>query len=830
MTCAISGNVKRPDGTAHADATFKITRNPVGVGAQEGSLIVPRLQTVTTNGTGVVSFNLAAGNYRAWDAENNIVFDFGVPDQPTADWADCVAAAEIANLASVPSSFVKMTGGGTAQDYAGWATRAAFVSWAADKTPAVGTVIEVAGVTFRYTASGTVISDLPGYVPNGQTTDDHFNGDISAMRAYLDGLTNTEHGVIRGTATHAIPILSDADRSASVAGTTRMGNLNEPGSITEYTGTGNGKTIASATNANPAVFGIAAHGFTAGERVWAKDVAGGTWAAALNGGPWLVAGVATNTFTLTNDLGTAFNGTSLGTLTGGTIRNEGAMGGWVLGGSFMQDYSGLTMRTTQPVESIVTINAENFVDSTDFSGSITRFSGIQFAPKTNDVTDAQVVIENHKFATFDNCWWIRGVNGAPAMRIGAQRDQSPLTLLAGAAVHTVIEDAFIFSNIAVEHAELLTFDNCQFDSTSFPVGITVSGKGVASEVTIRNSSFINDGGADGSGLAAVNQAAMDMTSPSLNFTSGWHIEGVMFRDWPIGARLDGGGAKVSRSNFRGRQAGDIGIVIGENAVGESIGVENNFLQMVANGNQGILDLRYKAVTITGATQANPVVVTCSGGHHFNAGDRVRITAVGGMTQINDKEFIVTSPTATTFQLYSVDDNGATSAAVNGTAYGVYTSGGSVTRPYHWHKQNVGGVMLSLGHGSMVFDLALDQLATLAAGVNNVLTMGGVPFVGGHYEVCYSSTINMLAVTGTVKFSVSIGAIGAPAELFSAFEHTGAADQEIHHSFRKVIYIPGQINPSGEIVRLRIEAPGVIYARGKASGTLGQTFMQIRKVS
>jgi len=55
------------------------------------------------------------------------------------------------------------------------------------------------------------------------------------------------------------------------------------------------------------------------------------------------------------------------------------------------------------------------------------------------------------------------------------------------------------------------------------------------------------------------------------------------------------------------------------------------------------------VAITGATQANPVVVT-SASHGFQDGDLVKITGVVGMTEINDREFTVAGKTTDTFQL------------------------------------------------------------------------------------------------------------------------------------------------------------------------------------
>jgi Flp pilus assembly protein TadG len=80
--------------------------------------------------------------------------------------------------------------------------------------------------------------------------------------------------------------------------------------------------------------------------------------------------------------------------------------------------------------------------------------------------------------------------------------------------------------------------------------------------------------------------------------------------------------------------------------------------------------------ITGATRDDPVVITAPG-HGFSDGDRVYITGVSGMTQINDRSFRVDNPTTNTFELRNVD----------GDNYNNYISGGSVycTQPgceYH----------------------------------------------------------------------------------------------------------------------------------------------------
>ena len=74
-------------------------------------------------------------------------------------------------------------------------------------------------------------------------------------------------------------------------------------------------------------------------------------------------------------------------------------------------------------------------------------------------------------------------------------------------------------------------------------------------------------------------------------------------------------------------------------------------------------------SITGATNASPVQITTSGAHGLVSGDRVFISNVTGMTDINDLDFYVKYVDATNFQLYS---DIWLANPIDGTAYGVYS--------------------------------------------------------------------------------------------------------------------------------------------------------------
>jgi len=90
----------------------------------------------------------------------------------------------------------------------------------------------------------------------------------------------------------------------------------------------------------------------------------------------------------------------------------------------------------------------------------------------------------------------------------------------------------------------------------------------------------------------------------------------------------------------------------------------NYIRFFKDG--GILTEATKS--ITGATAANPVVITAAS-HGYSNGDRVYITGVTGMTEINNREFTVANVTTNTFELSGVD----------GSGFSAFVSGGTVGR-------------------------------------------------------------------------------------------------------------------------------------------------------
>ena len=87
----------------------------------------------------------------------------------------------------------------------------------------------------------------------------------------------------------------------------------------------------------------------------------------------------------------------------------------------------------------------------------------------------------------------------------------------------------------------------------------------------------------------------------------------------------------------------------------------NYIRFFKDG--GILTEATKS--ITGATAANPVVITATS-HGYSNGDRVYITGVTGMTEINNREFTVANVTTDTFELSGVDGSGFSAFVSGGT--------------------------------------------------------------------------------------------------------------------------------------------------------------------
>lgn len=105
-------------------------------------------------------------------------------------------------------------------------------------------------------------------------------------------------------------------------------------------------------------------------------------------------------------------------------------------------------------------------------------------------------------------------------------------------------------------------------------------------------------------------------------------------------------------------------------VGYILEFGNGYIRFIYNGTP----VTETGINITGATQANPCVVSVV--NSYSVGDWVYITNVVGMTQLNGRYFRVGAASAGTISLQ--DLNGVD---INSTTYTAYSSGGTVARIY-----------------------------------------------------------------------------------------------------------------------------------------------------
>ena len=153
--------------------------------------------------------------------------------------------------------------------------------------------------------------------------------------------------------------------------------------------------------------------------------------------------------------------------------------------------------------------------------------------------------------------------------------------------------------------------------------------------------------------------------------------------------------------------------------------------------------------ISAITKANPAVVT-SNSHGLNNGDRVFITSVVGMTEVNNREFTVAGKTTNTFQL----------SGVNSSAFTTYGSAGTsgkiieVTTPYTAAQLST----INFAQSADVLFLAHNshEPAKLTRTSHTAWTLTDIDFTDGPYldENITATTLYASADNGSVTITAS----------------------------------------------------------------------------
>lgn len=159
-------------------------------------------------------------------------------------------------------------------------------------------------------------------------------------------------------------------------------------------------------------------------------------------------------------------------------------------------------------------------------------------------------------------------------------------------------------------------------------------------------------------------------------------------------------------------------------------------------------------TITGITQANPAVVTTSGAHGLSDGDKVKISGVVGMTEVNSYTFTVANSTSTTFELLNT----------NSTGYTAYSSGGTVLKLIN----TISGLSYLEGETvDILADGAVLPSETVASGSITLDRHAEYVIVGLGYEsILETNNIEVKGPVGTIQ-----GSTGAIYETIARFYKT-----------------------------------------------------------
>lgn len=164
------------------------------------------------------------------------------------------------------------------------------------------------------------------------------------------------------------------------------------------------------------------------------------------------------------------------------------------------------------------------------------------------------------------------------------------------------------------------------------------------------------------------------------------------------------------------------------------------------------------LTITGATQADPVVVT-SVAHGLSNGDYVDISDVVGMTELNGNRYKVANKTADTFEL-TEEDSGDD---IDGTGFTAYSSGGYARKCYTTFSglsHLVGESVVILGNGEVYPEQVVNASGevTLSRACSRISV--GLPYVADFETLNIEQSMRDGTMQGkpvkisTVKFRVT----------------------------------------------------------------------------
>lgn len=226
------------------------------------------------------------------------------------------------------------------------------------------------------------------------------------------------------------------------------------------------------------------------------------------------------------------------------------------------------------------------------------------------------------------------------------------------------------------------------------------------------------------------------------------------------ADMDVAGLVYAWDGFAGYNSGKAGSGVPFNKTthnGQACGVAD------MNGNMYEINIGMTCIAstmaVTGASQANPCVITVASTAALTTGDWIMITAVVGMTQLNNKLYKITVVDGTTFSL----------DGINSTLYTAWSSGGTITYG-DWYVAKESTSMKTFTSGNT---LATDHWgATGVAALMTEMTMAAMPLEpGGEFAQRYGSSTNQVLDEATSGDGWILTGLGLPQDA-NAIDTTG----------------------------------------------------------
>jgi hypothetical protein len=210
------------------------------------------------------------------------------------------------------------------------------------------------------------------------------------------------------------------------------------------------------------------------------------------------------------------------------------------------------------------------------------------------------------------------------------------------------------------------------------------------------------------------------------------------------------------------------IAIGNYALSEGIGITDS----IAIGNGALRYLgtvpEVAVATISNATQTNPVMITTDGSHGLISGDRILITDVVEMVELNDQKFYVLVLDPQTITLYS---DSILFSKIDGTGYTAYTTFGGTVSRYVLSNNNIAigidaGKNLIEGRKNFFFgDRAADAL------------------VNGSSNIIVGSDVARNMITGNANISIGgdnlVDGIDNQINIGSVFYYDGLGNLDVN---------------------------------------------------